>query len=97
MFHATDGYMFEGDDMMIDWFTRLVSSGTDCGSFRFLGYLEIDPYAGRGWGSGDWAPGGQALKQLSEAIKKHVGMARVSNMDQVVDAFKAILTQEAEA
>jgi uncharacterized sporulation protein YeaH/YhbH (DUF444 family) len=97
MFHATDGYMFEGEDMMIDWFTRLVSSGTDCGSFRFLGYLEIDPYAGRGWGSGDWAPGGQALKQLDAAIKKHVGMARVSNMDQVVDAFKAILTQEAEA
>ena len=94
MFHATDGYMFEGDDMMIDWWTRLVSKGTDCGSFRFLGYLEIDPYAGRGWGRGDWAPGGLALLQLSPDAKKHVGMARVSNMDQVVDAFKAILTQE---
>jgi len=97
MFHATDGYMFDGEEEMIEWWTRLISPGTDGGTFRFAGYLEIDPWGGRGWGASSWAPGGQALLQLPQAIKQHVGMARVSSMDEVVDAFKAILTQEAEA
>jgi uncharacterized sporulation protein YeaH/YhbH (DUF444 family) len=94
MFHATDGYMFDGEEEITDWWVRLISSdGPDCGSFNFAGYLEIDPWGDNSWGGRRaWAPGGEALLALPPEIKKHVGMARVSNMDQVVDAFKAILT-----
>ncbi len=92
-FHATDGYMFDGDDEVTEWYIRLISDGADNGGFAFAGYLEIDPWAGRmGGGRRMWAPGGQALLDLPEDIKKHVGMARVSTMDEVMDAFKAILT-----
>jgi uncharacterized sporulation protein YeaH/YhbH (DUF444 family) len=92
-FHATDGYMFDGDEEITEWWIRLISEGADNGGFAFGGYLEIDPYAGRmGGGRRMWAPGGQALLALPENIAKHVGMARVSTMDEVMDAFKAILT-----
>lgn len=92
-FHATDGYMFDGEDAVTEWYVRLISDGADNGGFAFAGYLEIDPWAGRmGGGRRMWAPGGQALLDLPEEIAKHVGMARVSTMDEVMDAFKAILT-----
>lgn len=92
-FHATDGYMFDGEDEVTEWWIRLISDGADNGGFAFGGYLEIDPWAGRmGGGRRMWAPGGQALLDLPDAIKAHVGMARVSTMDEVMDAFKVILT-----
>jgi uncharacterized sporulation protein YeaH/YhbH (DUF444 family) len=94
VFHATDGYMFDGEDTITDWWTRLISPGPDCGTFRYGGYLEIDPWGGRTWTRRDWAPGGQAILALDEAIRQHVGAARVSSMDEVMDAFKAILTGE---
>jgi hypothetical protein len=85
--------MFDGEDAVTEWYVRLISDGADNGGFAFAGYLEIDPWAGRmGGGRRMWAPGGQALLDLPEEIAKHVGMARVSTMDEVMDAFKAILT-----
>lgn len=94
MFQATDGYMFDGEEMVRDWWDRIIRKGPDCGAFNFGGYLEIDPWGGMigGWRSGIWAPGGEALRMLSPEVRKHVGMARVSSMDGVLDAFKAILT-----
>jgi uncharacterized sporulation protein YeaH/YhbH (DUF444 family) len=94
VFHATDGYMFDGEDEITQWWTRLISPGPDCGTFRYGGYLEIDPWGGRTWTRRDWAPGGQAILALPDEIRAHVGAARVSSMDEVMDAFKAILTRE---
>jgi uncharacterized sporulation protein YeaH/YhbH (DUF444 family) len=94
VFHATDGYMFDGDDEITQWWVRLISPGPDNGTFRFGGYLEIDPWGGRTWTRRDWAPGGQAILEVPENIAQHIGAARVSSMDEVMDAFKAILTRE---
>ncbi|MBY0359907.1 MAG: DUF444 family protein [Candidatus Obscuribacterales bacterium] len=93
MFQATDGYMFDGEEQVRDWWDRIIRKGGDGGGFNFGGYLEIDPWGGMSsWRGSSWAPGGQALRMLRPEIMRHVGMARVSNMDGVVDAFKAILT-----
>ena len=92
MFHATDGYMFDGEDEVTQWWDRLIRTAEGGGSFNFAGYLEIDPWGGRG--STSWAPGGQALLNLPADIKAHVGMARVSHIDEVIEAFKAILTKD---
>lgn len=86
MFQATDGYLFDGDDVIRGWYTKLIKT-----DFNYLGYLEID--GGWGWSSG-WASGGQALVGLAEEIKKHVGMARVSSLQDVPNAFKEILDKD---
>ena len=87
MFHATDGYMFDGDQEVTDWWSKLVKS-----NFNYCGYLEIDPWAGRGRSS--WAPGGAALLRLPDDVKAHVGMSRVSTIDELPDAFKEILDKD---
>lgn len=90
-FQATDGYMFDGEDEVTAAVQKLIR-----GKFNYFGYLEIDPYAGRwGWGWGrSWAPGGMALLAVAPDVKPHVGMSRVSSMDEVVDAFKEILNKD---
>lgn len=87
MFQATDGVLFDGDDVIRNWYTKLVKT-----DFNYLGYLECG--GGWGWGSGSWQAGGQALLYLPEDVKKHVGMAKVDNLKQVPDAFKQILDKD---
>lgn len=86
MFQATDGVLFDGDDVIRGWYTKLVKT-----DFNYLGYLEC---GGMSWGGSGWQSGGQALKSLPEDVKKHVGMARVENLKQVPDAFKQILDKD---
>lgn len=90
LFQATDGYMFDGDDEVTQWYTKFIK-----GAFEYCAYLEIDPYAGRGYGGRtQWASGGQALLNLSPDVKKRVGMARVSSIDEVLEAFKNVLNPD---
>lgn len=88
--HASDGYMFDEDEEVIEWWVRLLSKGSENGSCIFGGYIEIDPWAGRSITTQNWAPGGQALMRLPPEIKAHVGMARVSTMEEVLNAVSAI-------
>ncbi len=87
MFQATDGVLFDGDQVIRDWYTKLIKT-----NFNYLGYLEVG--GGWGWGGNSWQAGGQALQYLPEDVKKHVGMARVDNLKQVPDAFKQILDKD---
>ena len=87
MFHATDGMLFDGEDNIIAWWTKVV----EC-PFNYCGYLEIP--AG-GWGDPNaWAEGGRALLRLKPAIAAHVGMARVSALSDLPRAFKEILDKD---
>lgn len=95
--HATDGFMFDDDEDVVEWWIRLLSKGSENGSCIFGGYLEIDPWGGRISSRLTWAPGGQALMTLPAPIKKHVGMARVSTMEEVLSAVSAIYTIDADA
>lgn len=91
MFQATDGYMFDGDDVVRKWFTALLTKA----AFNYLGYLEIDPSdRSSRWGSPNWASGGEAIKKLPDEIKEHIGMAKVSDLKGIPDAFKQILTKD---
>jgi uncharacterized sporulation protein YeaH/YhbH (DUF444 family) len=85
MFHATDGYMFDGQDVVRKWFIDLITKA----QFNYLGYLEIDPSGSRSWSSG-----GDALLKLPPEVKEHVGMAKVKDLKGIPDAFKQILTKD---
>ncbi len=90
MFHATDGQLFDGADVIQNWWTKILSQSD--AAFSFAGYLEI----GNSWGgySKDWDLGGQALIKLPSEIKDHLGMARVNSLSEVADAFVQILTKD---
>jgi len=87
MFQATDGMLFDGDDVIRGWYTKLIKT-----DFNYAGYLEVGG-SSWGWGSG-WQSGGQALLGLAEEIKKHVGMGKADSLKQVPDAFKQILDKD---
>lgn len=90
VFQATDGYMFDGNEEVTAWYRKFIKN-----KFEYAAYLEIDPWAGRGFGgSRSWAPGGQALLALEPSIRKRVGMARVSSIDEVLAAFKTVLNPD---
>lgn len=87
MFHATDGWLFDGDDAITKWWTTIVES-----PFNYCGYLEI---VTGGFGDpNSWMSGGQALLKLKPAIKAHVGMARVNSMTDLPKAFREILDKD---
>jgi uncharacterized sporulation protein YeaH/YhbH (DUF444 family) len=86
MFHATDGDLFDGDEAIRFWFTKIVRS-----PFNYVGYLEC----GTSWGGrSGWSMGGEALKGLPTDVKEHVGMARANSLKDVPDAFKLILDKD---
>ena len=87
MFHATDGWLFDGDAAIAQWWTTIIES-----PFNYCGYLEI--IAG---GFGDpnaWLSGGQALLKLKPAVKVHLGMARVRSITDLPRAFREILDKD---
>lgn len=88
MFDATDGYAFDGDDELRDWMTKIIKE------FNYVGYLEIDPNDSGSWRGANWANAGMAFLSLPEAIKKHLGMAKVKDLKGVPDAFKQILVKD---
>ena len=88
LFHATDGDLFDGEEAIRDWFSKIVRS-----PFNYVGYLECGTSWGGGRGSG-WSLGGQALKGLPADVKAHVGMARASSLADVPEAFKLILDKD---
>jgi uncharacterized sporulation protein YeaH/YhbH (DUF444 family) len=87
MFHATDGDLFDGDEAIRMWFTKIVRA-----PFNYVGYLEC----GTSWGGGrgGWSMGGQALQGLPADVKEHLGMARANSLQDVPDAFKLILDKD---
>jgi hypothetical protein len=87
MFHATDGQLFDGDDAIRMWFTKIVRA-----PFNYVGYLEC----GTSWGGGrgGWEMAGEALLRLPADVKEHLGMARASSLKDVPDAFKLILDKD---
>jgi uncharacterized sporulation protein YeaH/YhbH (DUF444 family) len=92
MFHATDGQLFDGDDTIRQWWTKIISS-----PFNYAGYLEISNSWGGfgGWGSGSgWDMAGRALLGLPADVKAHVGMARAESLADVPEAFKQILDKD---
>jgi uncharacterized sporulation protein YeaH/YhbH (DUF444 family) len=86
MFHATDGQLFDGEENIRNWWTKIVES-----PFNYCGYLEIMTSFSRGSG---WDTGGEALLRLKPAIAAHVGMARVGSMQDLPRAFKEILDKD---
>ena len=87
MFHATDGDLFDGDEVIRKWWTTIVET-----PFNYCGYLEIVPSAHGN--SNAWSLGGRALLGLKPAIAAHVGMARVSSLTDLPRAFKEILDKD---
>jgi len=87
MFHATDGDLFDGDEAIREWFTKIVRA-----PFNYVGYLEC----GTSWGGGrgGWSMGGEALLGLPADVKAHVGMARANSLQDVPEAFKQILDKD---
>jgi len=88
MFHATDGDLFDGEDTIRAWFTKIVLA-----PFNYVGYLEC----GTSWSSGrggGYSLGGQALQGLPAAVKAHLGMARANSLKDVPEAFKQILDKD---
>jgi uncharacterized sporulation protein YeaH/YhbH (DUF444 family) len=87
MFHATDGDLFDGEEAIRMWFTKIVRA-----PFNYVGYLEC----GTSWGGGrgGWSMGGQALQGLPTDVKEHLGMARANSLQDVPDAFKLILDKD---
>ncbi len=80
--HATDGFG-ESATMITPWIEKLIRSG-----FNLFGYLEIDPYGyGGAWKTSGW----EACEACASDVKAHVGMAKVSNMDQIPEAAGKII------
>ncbi|MBK9204427.1 MAG: DUF444 family protein [Candidatus Obscuribacter sp.] len=75
MFHATDGDLFDGEEAIRDWFTKIIRA-----PFNYVGYLEV----GTSWsGRSGYSLGGQALKGLPNDVKAHLGMAKASQLADV--------------
>lgn len=87
MFQATDGYAFDGDSEIQDWVTKIIKV------FNYVGYLEIDTTGGS-WRGSSWGNAGEALLRLPAEIKAHLGMAKVSDLKGVPEAFKQILNKD---
>ncbi|QQR60085.1 MAG: DUF444 family protein [Candidatus Melainabacteria bacterium] len=87
MFQASDGITYGGSSgVPRKWYTKFLEIG-----FAFLGYLEtVNP----GSFSQVWNDIGKDLQALDEKSKKHVGMARVSDMKDLPKAFKVILVKD---
>jgi len=91
MFHGTDGDLFDGDAVIGGWWKKLILEG----DFSYCGYLEC----GTAWSgfSTAWRAGGQALIKLPPEAKERIGMAKANKPDDVIKAFKEILTKNANA
>lgn len=86
MFHATDGDLFDGEETIREWFTRIILA-----PFNYVGYLEV----GTSWGGrSGYSLGGQALRGLPAAVKAHLGMAKANQLADVPEAFKQILDKD---
>lgn len=89
MFEGTDGDLFDGDEVIGGLWRQIVEQL----EFSYCGYLECGT-AWSGFGSG-WRLGGQALNRLPPNVKERIGMAKANRSDDVVKAFKDILTKNA--
>lgn len=86
MFHATDGDLFDGEDQIQFWFTKIIRA-----PFNYVGYLEV----GTSWGGrSGYSLGGQALRGLPKDVKDHLGMAKANSLADVPEAFKQILDKD---
>lgn len=86
MFHATDGQLFDGEKVIQEWWTRIITA-----PFNYAGYLECVTSWSRG---GGWDIAGRALLGLPAEVKQYVGMARAASLADVPDAFKQILDKD---
>lgn len=87
--HATDGF---GDSASV--VTPLIEQMLRTG-FNYFGYLEIDTF---GWGGGSWMSSGmEAARNVSGELANHVGIAKISQMDQVPEAMKQIMEKDKTA
>ena len=89
MFHGTDGDLFDGDTVIQNWWKKIILDL----DFSYCGYLEC----GTAWGGfgSTWRLGGKALRGLPAEAKEKLGMARANKKDDVIQAFKDILTKNA--
>jgi uncharacterized sporulation protein YeaH/YhbH (DUF444 family) len=88
MFQGTDGDLFDGDAVIAGWWKKIVLDL----EFSYCGYLEC----GTSWnGRSGWRGGGQALLTLPAEAKERIGMAKANKPDDVIKAFKEILTKNA--
>ncbi len=95
---ATDGGMIDPESDVTQWWQRLLSKGSENGACIFGGYLEIDPYRARAASEAiQWEPGGRALLALPDRVRKHVGMAHISTIEEVPAALAAIYNLGEEA
>jgi uncharacterized sporulation protein YeaH/YhbH (DUF444 family) len=89
MFHGTDGDLFDGAPVIQKWWKTIILDD----EFNYCGYLECGTSWG-GFGSA-WRLGGSALRGLPTEAKERLGMARANRKDDVIQAFKDILTKNA--
>jgi uncharacterized sporulation protein YeaH/YhbH (DUF444 family) len=89
MFHGTDGDLFDGSDVIRSWWKKIILEL----EFSYCGYFEV----GTSWGGfgRSWRLGGQALVGLPAEAKARLGMARANRKEDVIQAFKDILTKTA--
>jgi uncharacterized sporulation protein YeaH/YhbH (DUF444 family) len=89
MFHGTDGDLFDGSDVIAGLWHKLIIEA----EFNYCGYLEV----GTSWGGfgTSWRLGGQALMTLPPEAKAKLGMAKANRAEDVIKAFKDILTKNA--
>ncbi len=85
--HATDGYG-ESAREVIPWIEMMIRQL----GFSLFGYCEVTP-ANSWFGGFSWESSGlQAAKGVSDDVKQHVGIAKVSNMDEVPIGLMRIMT-----
>ena len=89
LFDASDGFG-EPANWITPWIEKLVRGG-----FSFLGYCEVNPYGGWGWGGNFETSFMQAYKQCAPDVQEHCGTGRVSSLDEVPAVMMQIMTKGA--
>ncbi|MGD9681165.1 MAG: DUF444 family protein [Candidatus Obscuribacterales bacterium] len=86
--HATDGFSFDGEDVISGWIAKLIRGG-----FNYFGYCEVD----LGWGWGGMTEGMRSVQNTPSDVRQHCGWARCKTLDDVPEAMMKIMTGDRSA
>jgi uncharacterized sporulation protein YeaH/YhbH (DUF444 family) len=89
-FDASDGFG-ESESYITPWIERFVRVL----GFSYMGYCEVNPYGGFGWGGNYETSFMKAHKNVAPDVKSHVGFGRVSTLDEVPAVMMEIMTKGA--
>lgn len=89
-FDASDGFG-EHESYITPWIERFIRQL----GFSYMGYCEVNPYGGWGWGANYETSFMRAHKNVAPDCKQHVGFGRVSSLDEVPAVMMEIMTKGA--